>query len=215
MKIDLKDIKPNPINDDIYSSTDLTDLVQSIKDNGQLESIVINKKNVIVSGHRRYYAHKQLGLKQIDCVVSEFDNDIIALIEFNRSRVKSVQDILNESRFLEKEYKKRIGQGKRTDYKGQGKMSTIVEVSKQVGIGATNLKKVKSINNYEPELLSKIDSKELSIDKAYQIVRDKYILTDEPQKQEDTLEEDLFNVLDKHKPKNKEVMKILSKYYQN
>ena len=211
MKIDLKDIKPNPINDDIYSSTDLTDLVQSIKDNGQLEKIVVNKKNVIVSGHRRYYAHKQLGLKQIDCVVSEFDNDIIALIEFNRSRVKSVQDILNESRFLEKEYKRRIGQGKRTDYKGQGKMSTIVEVSKQVGIGATNLKKVKSINNYEPELLSKIDSKELSIDKAYQIVRDKHMKTKKSSKSKFN---QLFrNLLNKEQPELDEIQSVLKTTY--
>ena len=54
----------------------------------------------------------------------------------------------------------------------------------------------------------------ISVNKAYQLVRDKYILTDEPQKQEDTLEDDLLNVLDKHKPKNKDVMKILSKYYK-
>ena len=66
-----------------------------------------------------------------------------------------------------------------------------------------------------PELLSEIDLGKISVNKAYQLVRDKYILTDEPQKQEDTLEDDLLNVLDKHKPKNKDVMKILSKYYQN
>ena len=175
MKIKLKDIKPNPINDDIYSSTDLSDLVQSIKDNGQLEKIVINKDNQIVSGHRRYYAHKQLGLKEIDCDVRDFDNDIIALIEFNRSRVKSVQDILNESRILEKEYKKIIGRGKRTDRLGKGRMTTLVEVSKSVGVGTTNLKKIKSISNYEPELLKKIDSKELSINQAYQKVRKKHM----------------------------------------
>ncbi len=175
MKFDIKHIKPNPINDDIYTSTDLSDLVQSIKDNGQLEKVVINKKNVIISGHRRYYAHKQLEMKEIDCVVQEFENDVIALIEFNRSRTKSVQDILNESRFLEKEYKRRIGQGKRTDIVSKGRMSTEIEVAKQVGIGTTNLKKIKSISNYEPELLHRIDTNELTINQAYQMVRDKHM----------------------------------------
>ena len=77
------------------------------------------------------------------------------------------------------------------------------------------MKQLKSIQHYQPELLSEIDLGKISVNKKYQLVRDKYILTDEPQKQEDTLEDDLLNVLDKDKPKNKDVMKILSKYYQN
>ena len=211
MKIKLKDIKPNPINDDIYSSTDLSDLVQSIKDNGQLEKIVINKNNQIVSGHRRYYAHKQLGLKEIDCDVRDFDNDIIALIEFNRSRVKSVQDILNESRVLEKEYKKIIGRGKRTDRIGKGRMTTLVEVSKSVGVGTTNLKKIKSINNYEPELLKKIDSKELSINQAYQKVRDKHMKSKQSTKSNFGV---LFrNLLKKENPSTEDVLKTLLTTY--
>ena len=211
MKFDIKDIKPNPINDDIYSSTDLSDLVQSIKDNGQLESIVINKKNVIVSGHRRYYAHKQLGMKQINCIVQEFDNDIIALIEFNRSRVKSVQDILNESRVLEKEYKKKIGQGKRTDIKQQGRLSTQIEVAKQVGIGTTNLKKIKSISNYEPDLLEKIDSKELTINQAYQMVRDKHMTSKKSSKS--MFSSKFKRLLNSEKPPLEEIQSVLKSTY--
>lgn len=211
MKIKLKDIKPNPINDDIYSSTDLSDLVQSIKDNGQLEKIVINKNNQIVSGHRRYYAHKQLGLEEIDCDVRDFENDVIALIEFNRSRTKSVQDILNESRILEKEYKKIIGRGKRTDREGKGRMTTLVEVSKSVGVGTTNLKKIKSISNYEPELLKQIDSKELSINQAYQKVRDKHMKSKQSTKGNFGV---LFrNLLNKENPPMDEVLKTILTTY--
>ena len=79
--------------------------------------------------------------------VKEYDDELIGLIEHNRYRVKTVQDILNESRFLEQQYKKRIGQGKRTDLSKKGKMSTIVEVSKTVGVGTTKLKQIKSISN--------------------------------------------------------------------
>jgi len=211
MKIDIKNIKPNPINDDIYSSTDLSDLVESIKENGQLEQIVINKKNEIISGHRRYYSHKQLGLKEIDCVVQEFENDIIALIEFNRSRTKSVQDILNESRFLEKEYKRKIGRGKRTDREGQGRMSTLVEVSKRVGIGTTQLKKIKSISNYEPDLLQRIDNNELSIHEAYERVREKHMKKNESTKSNFG---NLFrNLLNKEEPEFKDVIDTLLTTY--
>ena len=130
MKLDINKIKPNPVNDEIYSPTLLDDLVESIQDNGQLESICVNKDYTIISGHRRYFSMLQLGVKEVEVSVMDFDDDIVALVEFNRHRVKSVNDILNESRILEQRYKSKIGQGKRTDLSGKGKMSTIIEVSK-------------------------------------------------------------------------------------
>ena len=42
MKKPLSHIKPSPINEEIYSPTDLSDLELSLKQNGQLEPIVIN-----------------------------------------------------------------------------------------------------------------------------------------------------------------------------
>jgi len=177
MIIDINKVKPNPINDEIYISSDLTDLMESISLNGQLENISVNKKMVIISGHRRYFSMKQLGFKEVKVNVNDYDDEIIGLIEHNRHRVKSVQDILNESRMLEQRYKKKIGQGKRTDIGSKGRMSTIVEVSKSVGIGTTKLKQIKSINNYEPQLLEKIDNGEMSVKSAYNYVREKHMKT--------------------------------------
>ena len=116
---------------------------------------------------------------------------------------------------LNEEYKQIGYKVRKSDEEKQYNRTTIKYVSENIGISLTKLKQLKSIQHYQPELLSEIDLGKISVHKAYQLVRDKYILTDEPQKQEDTLEEDLLNVLDKHKPKNKDVMKILSKYYQN
>ena len=95
-------ISPNKINDDIYSHSDVNDLMLSLEKNGQLEAIVVNKDNVILSGHRRYYSMLQLGWSECDVRVVDVENDVVALIEFNRHRIKSVNDILNESRHLEK-----------------------------------------------------------------------------------------------------------------
>ena len=71
MRIDIKKIKPNPTNDEIYTSTDLSTLKQSLERNGQLEPIVINKQNLIISGHRRYFSAVQLGWKEIEVRVAE------------------------------------------------------------------------------------------------------------------------------------------------
>ena len=64
MKIPLPQLKPSPINEEIYSSSDLSDLELSLKDNGQLEPIVINSDHSIISGHRRYYSMMRLGWKE-------------------------------------------------------------------------------------------------------------------------------------------------------
>ena len=61
MKVQLKVLKVHPINDEIYSPTDLEDLSLSLQTHGQLEPIVVIGGNTILSGHRRFYAMNQLG----------------------------------------------------------------------------------------------------------------------------------------------------------
>jgi hypothetical protein len=139
----------------------------------------------------------------------------LTIIESNRQRKKTSSELLKEAELLNEEYKQIGYKVRKSDEEKQYNRTTIKYVSENIGISLTKLKQLKSIQHYQPELLSEIDLGKISVHKAYQLVRDKYILTDEPQKQEDTLEDDLLNVLDKHKPKNKDVMKILSKYYQN
>ena len=176
MRIDIKKIKPNPTNDEIYTSTDLSTLKQSLERNGQLEPIVINKDNVIISGHRRYFSMIQLGWKEVEVRVADYENETIALIEHNQTRMKNATDIQNEFRILEQEYRKELGgQGKRTDLKGEKRFNIYVEIANKTGVGLSKLKQIQSIHNYEPELLEKIDSGEHSVASAYKIVQEKYI----------------------------------------
>ena len=212
MKFKLSQIKPNPVNDEIYSSTDLTDLQNSLKYNGQLEPIALNKKNVIISGHRRYYAMKQLGWEECDVRINEYKNDTLALIQHNQHRVKSVKDILNEDKWLEKEYKKTMGQGKRNDlHYGKSKNKTIVEIASKIGIGPTKLKQLKTINNYEPKLLNDVDSGKLSANSAYEIVREKYILNGEKKSNKEIFQSKFSKLLDEYKPSMKDIDDVLKK----
>ena len=213
MKIKLSKLKPNPVNDEIYSSTDLTDLKNSIKYNGQLEPICVNKKNMIISGHRRFYAIKQLGIKECEVSVQDYKSEIIGLIEHNRHRVKSVQDILNEGKWLEKEYKKIIGRGKRTDLIGKGKQHTHLEIANKIGVSTTKLKKIKSINNYEPSLLNDIDKGKLTVNSAYEIVRNKYILNGEKKSDDEVFKDKFSKLLNEHNPKLETINDVLKKKY--
>lgn len=217
MKIDIKKIKPNPRNDEIYDPSDLTELKSSIQTNGQLEPIVINKKNIIISGHRRYYSMYQLGIKEVEVSVKEFDNDMIALIEFNRQRQKTATDILRESNFLEKEYKSVIGRGKRTDLSGGKKERSDQLTARSVGVSLTQLKQLKSINNYAPDLLKKINDGKLSINKAYQMVRNEHILPNKmgmnSKATKSEFKRRFQKLLNEFEPNHSDVMSIVNKQF--
>lgn len=59
-EIELSTLTPNPYQPRL-KDTDVTELALSIKENEQLQPIIINQDNVIVGGHRRYYACLLLG----------------------------------------------------------------------------------------------------------------------------------------------------------
>ncbi len=59
-EIELSKLTPNPYQPRL-KDTEVTELASSIQENGQLQPIIINQDNVIVGGHRRYYACLSLG----------------------------------------------------------------------------------------------------------------------------------------------------------
>jgi len=124
-----------------------------------------------------------------------------------------VNDILNESRILERELKKEIGRGRNAPQQRSGKkMDVIIEVSRKLGLGATKLKMIKSIANYEPSLLTQIDNDEISVNKAYEIVKSKYINTTSIDDKEQ-FSRKLSKLLKEYQPTNDEIEVVMSKTY--
>lgn len=91
----VKEISLTQINEDInqprkdYNPEKITALAESIKEKGLIQPIIVKqsgKNYLIVAGHRRFKAFKQLGREKIPCIVkdevlSEVDLTEIALIE--------------------------------------------------------------------------------------------------------------------------------------
>ena len=171
MKYQLTELAEHPDNNQIYSSTDLEELKNSLLIHGQLEPLVINKNKVIISGHRRFNAMNELGFTECDARIEEFESDIVALIQFNKQRQKSPVDYINESRFLEKELQKQIGRGRPKKEDRQVKMNTRDEVAKILGTNASQMQKLKFIDNHDSTYLYKIQRKEISIAKAVQEIK--------------------------------------------
>jgi phage N-6-adenine-methyltransferase len=118
----VSELSQHPKNDEIYGDTDeLGDtFIESIREKGVLEPLVITDGKQVISGHRRLEAARQVGLESVPVRKSEFENDLAereALIEFNRQREKTPGQIVNEFEEMLAIEKERQGQGERNDLK--------------------------------------------------------------------------------------------------
>ena len=218
IKMDLDKINPNPINEQIYgyNPVEHKELKKSIELNGLLEPLTITRDNLLVSGHRRYKVIREIGWEDVDCRLREFDNVSIALVELNKSRIKTKTELLNEAEILQTEYSKMIKKGRpKNGEKREGKNWSILNVSEKLNIGATNLKKLMSVKKYDESLLEKIDLGLLSIGKAYSIVRDKYILNEKGAgRKPNDFRTEYRVLLDKYNPTIEELVEEINLYYK-
>lgn len=74
----LTELKPHPRNKSIYGENDTDEkykqLVELIRVHGLRNRIIVNEDGVIISGHRRFRALKELGYTETECEVRHYDN---------------------------------------------------------------------------------------------------------------------------------------------
>ena len=70
VKIKIGDLKPYENNPRINDKA-VEQVKKSIEEFGFKVPIVVDKNNVIVTGHTRYEACKQLGIKEIPCIIAD------------------------------------------------------------------------------------------------------------------------------------------------
>jgi ParB family chromosome partitioning protein len=85
---------------------DLDELTRSIKENGILEPLLINKKNELISGERRLKAAKTLNLKNVPVLILERDpenEDEIKLVEnIQRKNINPIEEGDSFQKYLAK-----------------------------------------------------------------------------------------------------------------
>lgn len=77
------------------NDTGVVKVAESIKEFGFLNPITIDKNNIIISGHTRLKAAKQLGIEEVPCIVqnlSEEDAKLARIID-NKSHEYSTWDV--------------------------------------------------------------------------------------------------------------------------
>ena len=177
IKITIDTLKEHPLNARIYGdSAPERALVESIKRNGVLEPIVISRDNTIISGHRRVAACSVVGITEIPArkVDEHSDNLREELIEFNRQRIKTTRQRVNEIRFLRKILGRK--QGHRSDLaptsvnidaSSKRRTDTCSKIAKSIGVSTGTISKLLYIDDFYPELLNWIDDGSVSVHQAY------------------------------------------------
>ena len=164
MKVKVSKLKHHPLNEKIYSLSGIESLMESIKQVGLLEPPTIDQKFQVVSGNRRLETIKRLGWKEIDVhqIYVKKGEEVITLIHFNRQRIKTIQEQLNEYFELEKYHKnKGVEKGKRVRK----------IVSDEIKITDGQLARIIYIYKRNPEYIKLVDQGILSVNQAYLTLR--------------------------------------------
>lgn len=86
--ISVKDLIPYDRNTKKHDKTQINNVAESIKQYGFVQPIVIDKNNVVVIGHCRLLAAKQLKMKEVPCVCVE---------DLTEEQVKALRIVDNKS----------------------------------------------------------------------------------------------------------------------
>lgn len=103
-KMKIKDLKPHPKNEEIYGyDEDIADLVERIRQSGQVHTLVINQDGYILAGHRRRRVCMELGIKTVDVEIRQFsypEEEVEFIINDNHYREKTVEQKAREAKAL-------------------------------------------------------------------------------------------------------------------
>lgn len=156
----------------------MVDMIESIREYGVLTPILVRKSidgYEIISGHRRCYACKKIGLEKIPAIIKELTDDeaIILMVDSNIQR----EEILpSEKAFA---YKLKLdamkNQGKRNDltctqigYKLNGKKSVDI-LAEETGESRNQIQRYIRLTFLNRELLEMVDEKKIPLNVAYEL----------------------------------------------
>ena len=95
-QINVNELKPHPRNNEFFddmSGEKWQEFLDSIKARGVIEPIVITPDKVIVSGHQRVRACKELGIKTVMCDVHTYDNEDQVLQDLIETNIRQRGDV--------------------------------------------------------------------------------------------------------------------------
>ena len=169
MKVKVSSLKHHPKNKEIYDLSSIDELMKSISEVGLLQPLTIDTFNQVISGNRRFESIKRLGWNKVEVIVREVqeEDEELLLIHFNKQRIKSFKELINEYLTLDRIYRK--GQGRRTDLTSvkSNRSSSRDIISSEMGISSSQLQRLVYIHRNRPEFIELFDKGILTINQSY------------------------------------------------
>ena len=166
----------------VEDNKEMTELVESIKQNGVITPIVVrykdNDKYEIISGHRRTHAAKTAGLNKVPCIIKEMTDEqaVIAMVDANKQR-ENIKP--SEKAFA---YKMKMDamkkQGERTDLTScqvGAKLRTDEQIATDSDDSARQIQRYIRLTNLIPKLLNEVDIENIKLSPAVEL---SYLSTD-------------------------------------
>ena len=175
---DIDDFPDHPFK--VIENEDMFNMRDSIKENGVLVPALVRQKSdgryEMVSGHRRKYASQLANKETLPCIVRNLTDDeaVIIMVDSNLQR----EEILpSEKGFAYKMKLEALShQGKRNDLVNDltsdqvgRKLEITGIIGKENGDSQTQVKRYIRLTNLIPELLDKVDEKEIAFNPAVEI----------------------------------------------
>ena len=167
-----------------YTPEKLTELAESIRQNGIIEAISVRTKPdgrmEILAGHNRVAAAKLAGLQTVPAIVQQLDDDAaeILLVESNIQHRETLLPS-ERARGYQMLLEARKRQGQRTDLTSPqvaAKLRTDDEIAKQAGISGDTVRRYIRLTNLVPPLLQMVDDGRIAFSPAVEL---SYLTRDE------------------------------------
>ena len=66
MRVKVSSLKHHPNNKEIYTLSSIEELMESISEVGLLQPLIIDSRNQVISGNRRFESIRRLGWKEVE-----------------------------------------------------------------------------------------------------------------------------------------------------
>ncbi len=180
----------------VRDDEEMTKMADSIKEYGVLVPLLARPAPEggyeIVSGHRRHHAAELAGIKEIPVIVREMDDDtaIIAMVDANLQRENILPSERAASYKMKLEAMKRKAGRPSKENSSQlgnnfGSLSS-EEMVEELGTSKNQIFRYIRLTNLTPDLLEKVDQKEISFNPAVEL---SYLKPEEQQNFIDVMEE--------------------------
>lgn len=220
-QININELKPHPRNNEFFD--DMTgdkwiEFLDSVKSRGIIEPIVITPDKMIVSGHQRVRACKELGINNVMCDVHTYENEDQILQDLLETNIRQRGDVGGSAKKvgkrikeLERIYGVRDGSSNEKGNNRIGEPNNSVDqisqsdIATQMGVSVDTLQNYKLLSEMIPELEELVDTGIVTKTTALAIMKN--LSTDE--------QEQLISSLDTTKKiTQREIQKYIDKINQ-